>query len=212
MPHTSIPIGTMYCLGRNYERHAREMGVEVPTFPVVFLKPPSSWVPSGGTVTIPSISREMHHELELVVVLGSDLRNAGEDEAAAAVMGYAVGIDFTLRDVQARAKERGEPWAIAKGFAGSAPVGPFTPASQVADPHALSMRLTVNGEMRQEGTTADMILTIPRILSTLSTIFALRQGDLIYTGTPEGVGPVLPGDLVRAEIDGLEALEVTIRG
>jgi len=210
MPHSLIPIGTMYCLGRNYERHAREMGVEVPTFPVVFLKPPSAWVPSGSTVSIPSISKEMHHELELVVLLDRDLRNAGEEEAAEAVMGYAVGIDFTLRDVQSRAKERGEPWAIAKGFAGSAPIGPITPRAAVPDPHALAMRLLVNGDVRQEGTTADMILSVPRILSMLSGIFALRRGDLVYTGTPEGVGPVLPGDHLRAEIDGLEPLELSI--
>jgi acylpyruvate hydrolase len=208
--HTTLPVGKMLCLGKNYEKHAREMGGDVPTDPVVFMKPATALVRNGGTVQIPRVSSEMHHELELVVVIGQTTRDVSESEALDRVLGYAVGLDMTLRDLQSNAKKRGEPWTIAKGFDTSAPISEVVPRELVADPHALTMRLTVNGAVRQQGTTADMILGVPRIISYLSSIFTLERGDCIFTGTPEGVGQVIAGDRLYAEIEGIVALEVTV--
>jgi 2-keto-4-pentenoate hydratase/2-oxohepta-3-ene-1,7-dioic acid hydratase in catechol pathway len=208
--HTTLAVGKMLCLGKNYEKHAREMGGDVPADPVVFMKPATALVRNGGVVQIPRVSREMHHELELVVVIGRTARNVSEADAMEHVLGYGVGLDMTLRDLQSAAKKRGEPWAIAKGFDTSAPISEIVPRDLVADPHALSMRLSVNGEVRQQGSTADMILGVPRIISYLSSVFTLERGDCIFTGTPEGVGQVIAGDRLFAEIEGLVTLEVTV--
>jgi 2-keto-4-pentenoate hydratase/2-oxohepta-3-ene-1,7-dioic acid hydratase in catechol pathway len=208
--HTTLAAGKMLCLGKNYEKHAREMGGEVPPDPVVFMKPASALLRGGGTVLIPSISSDCHHEVELVVVIGRTARDVAEADAMSHVLGYAVGIDMTLRDIQSRAKGRGEPWTIAKGFDTSAPISEVILAEQVADPHALMLSLRVNDELRQHGSTGDMILRIPWIISYLSSIFTLERGDCIFTGTPEGVGPVVDGDRVVAEIEGLVSLEVRV--
>ncbi len=202
-------VGKMLCLGKNYERHAKEMGGDVPTSPVVFLKPATALVLDGGTVQIPPISGDVHHEVELVVVMGAPARNVEIDAAMNHVFGYAVGLDMTLRDVQARAKQRGEPWAIAKGFDTSAPVSSIVPKARVADPHDMSISLRVNGEFRQHGSTADMVLKIPQIISYLSRYFTLERGDCIFTGTPEGVGPVAAGDTLVAALDGV--VEMTVK-
>lgn len=208
--HTTLPVGKMLCIGKNYEKHAREMGGDVPEDPVIFMKPASALVRGGGVVQIPRVSSEMHHELELVVVIGRTARDVTETQAMGAVLGYAVGLDMTLRDLQTKAKQRGEPWAIAKGFDTSAPISEVVPAESVIDPHALTLRLKVNGEVRQQGTTADMIRGIPSMISYLSSIFTLERGDCIFTGTPEGVGQVIAGDRLFAEIVGLVALEVSV--
>jgi 2-keto-4-pentenoate hydratase/2-oxohepta-3-ene-1,7-dioic acid hydratase in catechol pathway len=208
--HTTLPVGKMLCLGKNYERHAKEMGGDVPVEPVIFMKPSTALVRNGGTVLIPKISREVHHELELVVVIGQTVKDVSEERAMDYVFGYAVGLDMTLRDVQSRAKQRGEPWAVAKGFDTSAPISEVVLKERIPDPHDLTLSLTVNGERRQHGTTADMILTVPRIISYLSGIFTLERGDCIFTGTPEGVGPVVAGDRLVAEIEGVVMLEVGV--
>ncbi|MBC8145004.1 MAG: fumarylacetoacetate hydrolase family protein [bacterium] len=208
--HTTLPVGKMLCVGKNYEKHAREMGSGVPADPVIFMKPATALVRSGGVVQIPRVSNEMHHELELVVVIGSTARDVSEADAMDCVLGYAVGLDMTLRDLQSTAKTRGEPWTIAKGFDTSAPISEVVAREMVPDPHALALRLTVNGEVRQQGSTRDMILTVPRILSYLSSIFTLERGDVVFTGTPEGVGQVIAGDRLFAEIEGLVAIEVTV--
>ena len=208
--HTTLAAGKMLCLGKNYEKHAREMGGDVPPDPVVFMKPASALLGGGGTVLIPALSNDCHHEVELVVVIGQTARNVSEEEAMKHVLGYAVGLDMTLRDIQARSKQRGEPWTIAKGFDTSAPVSEVLLADRVADPHALRLSLRVNGELRQQGSTGDMILKIPYIISYLSSIFTLERGDLVFTGTPEGVGPVVDGDRLVAEIDALVSLEVGV--
>lgn len=207
----TIDVGMMYCLGKNYVRHAKEMGGEAPEEPVIFTKPPTALINDGGTVVIPTISQEVHHELELVVVIGRHMKDVSEEEAMGGVFGYAVGLDMTLRDVQSRAKKRGEPWAVAKGFDTSAPIGLVTPAEAIADPHALALSLTVNGEVRQKGSTADMLFRIPFTISYLSRIFTLQPGDCIFTGTPEGVGPVVSGDELVAEAEGLPPLRVKVR-
>jgi 2-keto-4-pentenoate hydratase/2-oxohepta-3-ene-1,7-dioic acid hydratase in catechol pathway len=208
--HTTIPVGKMLCLGKNYERHAKEMGGDLPVEPVIFMKPSTALLRSGGTVLIPGVSREMHHELELVVVIDRGGKDIPEGEAMDYVLGYAVGLDMTLRDVQSAAKKRGEPWAVAKGFDTSAPISEVVLKDRIADPHDLTLSLTVNGQLRQRGSTADMVLKIPRIISYLSGIFTLERGDCIFTGTPEGVAQVVAGDRLLAEIDGIVALEVGV--
>ncbi|MCE7934430.1 MAG: fumarylacetoacetate hydrolase family protein [Chlorobi bacterium CHB2] len=205
-----ISVGKMLCLGKNYEKHAREMGGEVPPSPVVFLKPSTAWIGDGGTVLIPAISNDLHHEIELVVVIGTTARDVAPENAMSHVLGYAVGLDMTLRDVQSLAKKRGEPWAVAKGFDTSAPIGEIVPKELIPNPHNLTLKLTVNGHVRQHGSTADMILQIPQIISYLSAIYTLEPGDCIFTGTPEGVSQVHPGDTLVAEIEGVATLRVAV--
>jgi 2-keto-4-pentenoate hydratase/2-oxohepta-3-ene-1,7-dioic acid hydratase in catechol pathway len=208
--HTTLPVGKMLCLGKNYEKHAVEMGSDVPPDPVIFMKPATALLRPGGTVQIPRISSEMHHEVELVVVVEKTARDVPEERAMEYVLGYAVGLDMTLRDLQSVAKKRGEPWAVAKGFDTSAPISEVVLRDAVADPHDLTLRLAVNGQVRQHGSTRDMILKIPRIISYLSAIFTLERGDCIFTGTPEGVGQVVEGDRMVAEIEGVVGLEVSV--
>jgi 2-keto-4-pentenoate hydratase/2-oxohepta-3-ene-1,7-dioic acid hydratase in catechol pathway len=208
--HTTLPVGKMLCLGKNYEKHAREMGGDVPADPVVFMKPATALLRGGGTILIPAVSSEMHHEVELVVVIGSSGRDIPEERAMEHVLGYAVGLDMTLRDLQSAAKKRGEPWAVAKGFDTSAPISEVVLGEQVADPHDLVLSVSVNGEVRQHGSTRDMILKIPYIISYLSRIFTLERGDCIFTGTPEGVGEVVVGDRLHAELEGIVALDVMV--
>lgn len=200
----------MLCIGKNYEKHAREMGSAVPSDPVIFMKPSTALVRSGGVVQIPRVSKDMHHELELVVVIGRTARDVSEAQAMDYVLGYAVGLDMTLRDLQSVAKKNGEPWAIAKGFDTSAPISEVVLAESVVDPHALTLKLRVNGEVRQQGSTGDMIRRIPEMISYLSHVFTLERGDCIFTGTPEGVGQVLAGDRLFAEIEGVVTLEVSV--
>lgn len=208
--HMTLPIGTIYCLGKNYQKHIREMGGPQPASPVVFLKPRTALVHPRGAIRCPEISREMHHEVELVVVLGKGGKRIPEAEAMQHVLGFAIGIDMTLRDVQARAKERGEPWAVAKGFDTSAPIGDVLLREELPDPHGVTLRLSVNNVVRQEGSTSKMMMTIPAIVSYLSTIFTLERGDCIFTGTPEGVGRVDPGDRIVAEIVGHSTAEWSV--
>jgi len=217
LPHgPTLRPGKVLCIGRNYAAHVREMGdvADLPTEPVVFLKPTTALIPSGEAVVIPEMSQEVHHEAEVVLVIGRPGRHIPEAEAMDFIAAYALGLDMTARDLQARSKASKGPWSVAKGFDTFAPLGPFTPAEEVRDPHALTLRLTVNGEVRQEGSTADLIFPFPRLVSYLSQVFTLEPGDLIYTGTPEGVGPVVAGDRLEVTAGGeggrLEPLEVTV--
>ncbi len=199
------------CIGRNYARHARELGNEVPSEPVVFLKPTSALVASGGSVVIPSQSKDVHHEVELVVVIGKTAARVDEVDAMDYVAGYAVGLDMTARDVQAAAKAKGLPWATAKGFDTFAPLGDVVSVADAPDLSHATVRLSVNGERRQEGVTSDMLFSVPFLVSHCSHLFTLYPGDLIYTGTPEGVAQVQAGDDMVAAIDGLPHLRVTVR-
>lgn len=208
--HMTIAVGSIYCIGKNFETHIREMGGDSQTPPVIFIKPRTALVRAGGVIHHPSISTAMHHEVELVVVIGKRARNISKQDALEHVQGYAIGVDLTLRDVQAVAKQRGEPWAVSKGFDGSAPMSDVLLRSEIPDAQRLTLRLFVNGVLRQEGVTRDMILGVPAIISYLSSIFTLEPGDCIYTGTPEGVGPVVPGETIRAEIVGHIAAEWTV--
>ncbi|HEX9080224.1 MAG TPA: fumarylacetoacetate hydrolase family protein [Desulfuromonadaceae bacterium] len=205
-----LTIGKIVCLGRNYAEHARELGNEVPAAPVIFMKPATAVIADGATVRIPPYSQSCHHEVELALLIGSECRDVSPEEAMEHVAGYGVAIDMTLRDVQDRLKSKGLPWEIAKGFDTSCPLSDFVPASAVADPHDLTLRLSVNGEERQNGTTAAMIHRVPQIISHISSIFTLEPGDVILTGTPSGVGPVRAGDVMEAGIAGVAGLRIFV--
>ncbi len=194
----TLPLGTIYCIGRNYADHAREMNAELPSEPVVFLKPPTSATSDGGTIRIPPNEQNAHHEVELVAVIGAHLHHATLDDAHRAVVGYAVGIDVTLRDRQSQAKKHGLPWALAKGFATSAPISPIVPAEAIPTIDELEFGLEVNGTVRQRATPRQMIWSVGELIVFLSQWFILAPGDVVFTGTPEGVGPLVEGDRVRA--------------
>lgn len=201
----------LLCIGQNYAKHAAEMKSAVPEEPVIFLKPSTALVGHGGKVVLPPASADVHHEVELVVAIGRGGKNIAAAEALEYVDGYGVGLDMTARDLQGRAKQNGMPWAVAKGFDTFAPLGAFAPAHKVRDPQGLDIRLTVNGELRQKGHTGDMIFPVAYLIAYASRIFTLLPGDLIFTGTPEGVGPVQDGDVLEAAITGLPALRVKVR-
>lgn len=203
-------IGKIVCLARNYAEHARELGNETPAAPVLFMKPASSVIGDGETVHIPSYSQECHYEVELAVLIGKQCRAVQAEKAMEYVAGYGVGIDMTLRDVQNGLKAKGLPWEIAKGFDTSCPLSDFVPANMVADPHALNLKLAVNGEPRQDGWSSDMIHRIPQIVAHISAIFTLEPGDVILTGTPAGVGQVRAGDVMTAEIVSVGRLTIPV--
>ncbi len=206
----ALRAGKIVCLGRNYIEHAKEMQAEVPATPVLFLKPASALMRDGGTILIPSISNDVHHEVEMVVLIGTGGTAIPAATAMRHVGGYAVGLDMTLRDVQAEAKKKGLPWTVAKGFDTSAPISAFVHPEAVPDPHNLAIRLTVNGQIRQSSTTASMIFRIEQMIAFISSVMTLEPGDLIYTGTPEGVGPVQPGDVLTAELQHVGSLTVSV--
>ena len=206
----SLPVGKILCLGRNYPEHAREMKAEVPSTPVLFLKPSTAIVYDGESVVIPPISSDLHHEIELVVVIGRGGRDITADASMEHVAGYAVGLDMTLRDIQAEAKKKGLPWTAAKGFDTSAPLSAAVRARAVGDPHALDMELRVNGTVRQKANTSAMVLRVPAIIAYCSTLFTLEAGDLIFTGTPEGVARVVHGDRLDAHCARIGSLTVGV--
>ncbi|ALH78933.1 fumarylacetoacetate hydrolase family protein [Sphingopyxis macrogoltabida] len=199
-----FPVRRIFCVGRNYAEHAREMGGSPEREPPFFFTKPADAV-VGGTadIAMPPRTANLHHEIELVVALGSGGRDMAGDAAIAAVFGYAVGNDLTRRDLQAEAKGAGRPWDMAKGFDHSAVISPIRPAAEVGHPANARIWLSVGGELRQEGDIADMIWPVADIIAELSTYVELKPGDLIYTGTPAGVGRIVAGDLVEGGIDGI---------
>ena len=206
----ALRVGKILCVGRNYPEHAREMNADIPGVPVVFLKPPSAIVQSGGAVIIPPISHEVHHEVEMVVVIGKHGKNIPRSSAYDHVAGYAVGLDMTLRDIQSEAKRSGLPWTVAKGFDTSAPVSSVVEKNAVRDPHALSLSLKVNNRICQHASTASMLFKVDDLIAYMSSVFTLEAGDLLFTGTPEGVGPVVAGDELRADLGSLAQLHVRV--
>lgn len=195
---SNLEINTLFCIGRNYLLHARELNNPVPDEPIVFLKPNSAVVLNSGTISLPEQSRDVHHEVELVIAIGKSGKNIPEAEALNYIAGYGIGIDFTARDIQQKAKEKGKPWSVAKGFDTFAPISTFLPYDGSKPFPDLTLELRINGETRQKGNTRDMLFPVPGLISYLSTIFTLSPGDLLFTGTPEGVGPVQPGDEITA--------------
>ncbi len=210
---SAVPIHTIFAIGRNYVAHARELDSSVPTSPIVFLKPDTTFIQDGGTVRLPPQSKNVHYEVELVALLGKGGRNIDDSAALDCVAGYGIGIDATARDLQRAAIKDGEPWSIAKGFDTFAPISRFVPAQRVPDPHALSLWLDLNGERKQHGQTSNMIFTLPMLIRHISTVFTLQAGDLIFTGTPEGVGPFEHGDSLEAGLalaDGTSLVELSV--
>jgi acylpyruvate hydrolase len=205
-----FPIGKILCIGRNYTEHIKELGNATPEAPVVFIKPSSSVIGEGEAIVIPPYSHDCHHEAELALLIGRKGKDIPVDRAMEYIAGYGVGIDLTLRDVQGELKKKGLPWEIAKGFDTACPLSAFVEASNVADPQNLQIRLTVNGEIRQDGNTSMMIHRIPAIISHMSRSFTLEPGDIILTGTPAGVNRIVSGDTLTAEIPGVATLRVAV--
>lgn len=206
-----FPARHVWCVGRNYADHAREMGAD-PTLeaPLFFSKPATALI-QPGVVDYPEQTRELHHEIELVVFLSGGGRHLSADQARRAVYGYAVGLDLTRRDVQARAKAEGKPWALAKGFDQSAPVGPIVPAARWQPEADARIALEVNGELRQSARLGEMIWPVAELIARLSDEVTLYPGDVLYTGTPAGVGALQRGDRIEGRIDGLPPLVLRIR-
>lgn len=205
-----LSVGSMYCIGKNYADHIKEMGDAVPGDPVVFLKTPTAYCPTGSVVCIPSISQNMHHEVELVVVIGKHMHNVDVSEAWNHVVGFGVGIDFTLRDVQRKAKDMGLPWAVSKSFLHSGPISPLVPTHGASIPADTWIACSVNGVEKQRSAIAAMERSIPELLSYLSTLFVLTPGDCVFTGTPAGVSQVVAGDEIAAECSAGQKLALTI--
>lgn len=206
----SFPVRRLFCIGRNYAAHAREMGKDPDREPPFFF---TSWaenvVPDGSTIAYPQATSNYHHEVELVVAIGRSGRAVSEADALDLVHGYAVGLDMTRRDLQFVARDAGRPWDVAKNVEQSKPLGPIRPAAGF-DPSSGAITLTVNGVTRQTGDLADLIWSVPEVIAHLSGFYRLEPGDLIYTGTPAGVGPVVQGDVLVGAIDGLGTLTVTV--
>ena len=205
-----LPVRRILCVGQNYAAHAREMGADPERRPPFFFsKPADALVPLGGQVPYPSVTQDLHHEVELVVALGHGGAEVTADEARALIAGWAVGVDLTRRDIQAQAKKDGRPWDASKGFDFSAPIGEVVLRRDMPEAKG-AIRLSGNGETRQSGELSDMIWSPAEVVAQASRLWRLAPGDLIFTGTPEGVGPLVRGDEVRAEIDGLPALSFTM--
>lgn len=203
------PVRRVFCVGRNYAGHAREMGSDPSREPpFYFTKSAEALVPGGGAIPYPPATANLHHEVELVVALGAPVFQATPEQAAKAVFGHAIGLDMTRRDLQFAARDKGRPWDLGKSFEFSAPIGALKRGA--APILAGAVTLEVNGEIRQRGDVADMIWSVPEVIAHLSQYYHLGLGDLIFTGTPEGVSAVRPGDRLVGRIDGLGELTVTI--
>ena len=209
-----FPVRRIYCVGRNYVDHAKEMGFTGREAPFFFLKPADAVVPVAqgetGTMAYPSLTKDLHHEIELVVAIGTGGRNIKAADAQKHIFGYAVGLDMTRRDLQGEAKKQGRPWCIGKGFDESAPIGPIVPAAQAGDVANAEIWVKVNGKDRQRSNVSKLIWNIGEIIEHISAAWELAPGDLIYTGTPEGVAAVVAGDTLECGVAGLPGLSVKI--
>jgi len=206
-----FPVRRIYCVGRNYAAHAREMGFDPNREPpFFFMKPADTIVQNGGVMPYPSVTKNLHHEIELVVALHSGGKNIPAERALDHVFGYAVGLDMTRRDVQIASREKGQPWDMGKGFDHSAPCTAIHPVSKIGHIGSGAIWLKVNGVMRQNADVKDMIWNIPDTIAYLSGLVELFPGDLIFTGTPEGVAAVVAGDKLEGAVDGVDTLTVTI--
>ena len=207
-------VHRIYCVGRNYEEHAKEMGHTGREPPFFFIKPADAVLAADAGQAVdmpyPALTSNLHHEVELVVAIGTGGSNIRAADAHRHIYGYAVGLDMTRRDLQNDMKKQGRPWCIGKGFEHSAPIGSITPAAQVPGVEAADIALTVNGSGRQRSSVAKLIWNIAETIEQLSAAWTLQPGDLIFTGTPEGVGAVVPGDVLYATVEGLEPLTVRV--
>jgi fumarylpyruvate hydrolase len=210
-----FPVHRIYCVGRNYEEHAKEMGFTGREPPFFFLKPADAIVPVAagetGTMAYPTLTKNLHHEIELVVAIGTGGKNIKAADAKKHIYGYGVGLDMTRRDLQGEMKKQGRPWCIGKAFEQSAPVGPITPAAQAGDVTNAEIYLQVNGQDRQRSNVSKLIWNIGETIEHLSAAWELQPGDLIFTGTPEGVAAVVAGDTLVGGVGGLSSLTVKIK-
>ncbi|WP_243047946.1 fumarylacetoacetate hydrolase family protein [Dyella sp. RRB7] len=203
-----FPVRRIFCIGRNYAEHAREMGATVDKdTPLFFCKPADAVVTDGADVPYPQATSDLHHEVEMVVALGSGGRDVSVEQAAGLIWGYGVGLDLTRRDLQAVAKAKSHPWDVAKAFDHSAPVSALRPASQAKLDAGTALTLSINGELRQQGRLGDMVHGVAEVIAILSTLFELKAGDLIFTGTPAGVSALHRGDRFHAELAGVATLD-----
>ncbi len=205
-----LPVGKIVCVGRNYAAHAKELGNEVPAFPLIFLKPASVLIHSGENIVYPDYSSEMHHEVELVLLIGKTIKDADDKTSEEAIAGYAVGLDMTLRDIQSELKKKGHPWTLAKVFDTSAAVSDFVSKNDYQIQGNEKISLTVNGELRQNSSLSYMIFSAPKIVNYISSKMTLEKGDLIFTGTPAGVGSVSRGDKIVAQIENISTLTTSV--
>ncbi|WP_025121041.1 MULTISPECIES: fumarylacetoacetate hydrolase family protein [unclassified Serratia (in: enterobacteria)] len=197
-----FPVSKVVCVGSNYSDHIKEMGSSTPSEPVLFIKPETALCDIRQPVAIPKGLGSIHHEVELAVLIGTPLKQANEDRVARAIAGYGVALDLTLRDLQAGFKKAGQPWEKAKGFDGSCPISGFIPVAEFGDPQNTELSLSINDELRQQGNTRDMINPILPLIAYMSRFFTLRAGDIILTGTPQGVGPMVSGDMLKISLNG----------
>jgi fumarylpyruvate hydrolase len=200
-----FPVHRIYCVGQNYAAHAREMGASDRQPPFFFSKPPDA-ICRAGTVPFPARTAELHHEVELVVALGGGGSELRPEEALSTVFGYAVGVDLTRRDLQSDARQLGRPWTTAKAFDHSAPISEIRPVGEGGHPDRATISLAVNGQDRQCANTREMIWSVPEVLAELSRYVEIRPGDLVFTGTPAGVGRLEPGDFVECSVAGVGSL------
>ena len=206
----AFPVGRIYCVGRNYAEHAREMGHDPDREPpFFFMKPADAIVASGSTLAYPQVTKDLHHEIEMVVAIGKGGADIPVETALDHVFGYGVGLDMTRRDVQGEAKKMGRPWEMGKAFDNSAPCTALKTVAMVGHPDKGAIWLKVNGEVRQKGDLAEMIWNVPETIAYLSQLITLRAGDLIMSGTPAGVGPVQRGDTLEGHVDGVGDLQIT---
>lgn len=206
LPGLDLEAGTIYCIGRNYADHAKELNNPIPQSPLVFLKPRTALSFASTGIILPKISQNVHHETEVVIAIGRASQGIDEKNALDLVAGFAVGIDVTARDLQDEAKKKGNPWTLSKGLPTFACVSQFVKAAL-----PLQLELKINGEVRQKGSTDEMIFSIPKLISFLASTFHLLPGDLIFTGTPAGVGPMKAGDRLSARLGSLVSLETEVR-
>jgi fumarylpyruvate hydrolase len=204
-------VNRIFCVGRNYAAHAREMGFDPDREPpFYFNKTPIDLVASGATIAYPLGTSNFHYEMELVIAIGKPALRVTPEQALDCVWGYACGLDMTRRDLQIKSREKGQPWDFGKDFENAAIISPLAPASEIGHPGSGAIQLSVNGQMKQNGDLKDLIWSVPEVVANLSGYYHLRPGDLIYTGTPEGVGPVQPGDRLAGRIDGVGEIALTI--
>ncbi|MDP3445607.1 MAG: fumarylacetoacetate hydrolase family protein [Ignavibacteria bacterium] len=206
----SVAIGKMVCVGRNYAAHAKELGNEIPEFPIIFLKPSSVVVYDGDKVVHPSYSNDLHHEVELVLYIGEDIKDADDTTAENAIHGYAVGLDMTLRDLQNEFRKKGEPWTLAKCFDTAAVLSDVVLKKDYLLKGNESISLSVNGTQKQNSKLDNMIFSPVKIVKYISARLTLEKGDLIFTGTPEGVGKVVPGDIIEAELENVGKIKTEV--
>jgi fumarylpyruvate hydrolase len=210
-----FPVRRIYCVGRNYAEHAQEMGFTGREPPFFFLKPADAVLPvadgTTGEMAYPPLTKNLHHEIELVVAVGTGGRDIAVEDAARHIWGYAIGLDMTRRDLQGEMKKQGRPWCIGKGFDQSAPIGPIHPIATTGELTRGAITVAVNGQPRQKGDLSELIWSVNETIATLSQAWTLQPGDLVFTGTPAGVGAVVAGDVMEGAIEGLGTLRVAVR-